>query len=191
MEKYIIFLILCLFPCVLRADTVVVVGKPLSGYTLQQDLPATKDNNAARALGSGSIDVYVGGSFTASANYTCTKIEFYVDSITGDPSARTYTGYLYSNGTNEPGSALETATATISGADIVAGYNAFTFAGEALASGTTYWFVIKVDQAAAAYISIRYDSTDAKIVVRGDSTPTWTASDVSSQICIKVYNGGV
>lgn len=196
--KYIVYFILV---CFLLAWSNIsfagmVIGSGSTGYNLEQDLPATKDNSWDYNVVDDASNTYFGGRFVASSSYTLTKIEFYVPSIQGTPN-QTLKCYIYSKtgdtpSTDQPNALLATATNTID-ASTVAGdsWIAFTFAGLSLTNASGYWVVIKGEWAGVSYIKIRVDYSDAQCVLKAPADMSaWSAGDTSSQMYLRLYSGG-
>jgi len=192
------FFSVCFAGSIQDAHKAVIARKnAVVGYTQQQDLPGTKDNAASQAVGVYNSDRYVGGSFTASGNYTCTKIGFYAHAINGSP-VYNLTAYIYSNDAmgggaedDEPDALLETSTTTLDASTVsVDTYMEFVFTGEALTSGVKYWAVIYSDATSANNIAVRYDSTDVLNTMQSADAATWANEDNTSQLYLKIYSGG-
>ena len=173
-----------------------IAGKnAVAACTEELDLPGTKDAAATRLFADDVSTDWIGGRFTTVGAFTCTQIEFYVDSVSGSPTG-TLTAYIYSKtGTDapndEPNASLATSSNTIE-AETLSGteYIAFTF-NYALSATESYWAVIYSDyQAWNNYIVLTYDSTDVERVMKSGDGATWANQDNSSQLYLKLSSGG-
>ena len=163
--------------------------------TVELDLPSTKDNQGSSNFANDAGMDWAAGRFTTVGAFTCTQIEFYVDSVVGSPTG-TLTAYIYSKtgataADDEPNASLATSSNTIE-AETLTGteYIAFTF-NYALSATESYWAVIYSNaQAWDNYIVLRFDSTDVERVMYGGDGGTWLNRDNTSQLYLKLSSGG-
>jgi len=179
--------------------------KPTSGgggggggsYTLEETFADDSANeyNWSKAAST----TYVGTLVAPASSYTATRLEFYLKK-TGTGGG-TITAEIWSAtgsaGSETPNALLATSTTTVaaSGVSATKGFVAFDFAGQALASGTKYFFVMKTPTPGdgSNYYNLTlgssYNTTNFE-TVKADATPTWSEANGGRGGYCRSYSGG-
>ena len=127
------------------------------------------------------------GGVAAANGYTLTSIDLCLSANTGQ---QTLTAYIYSDSSDNPGTALGTSTNTIAYGSVVTYFgNVFTFDGVELTNGTKYWIVVKaIPINGSNFIRWISDSNGSGLVRYSGASISWTAI-YSYPGAYKTYSG--
>jgi hypothetical protein len=168
-----------------------------SSYTLEETFADDSANeyNWSKAAST----TYVGTLVAPASSYTATRLEFHLKK-TGT-GGNTITAEIWSAtgsaGSETPNALLATSTTTVdaSGVSATKGFVAFDFAGQAIASGTKYFFVMKTPSTGdtSNYYNLTlgssYNTTNFQ-TVKADATPTWSEANGGRGGYCRSYSGG-
>jgi hypothetical protein len=176
--------------------------KPTSGggggsYTLEESFADDSANEYEWSKGASTT--YVATLVAPASTYTATRLEFNLKK-TGTGGG-TITAEIWSAtgsaGSETPDALLAASTTTVdaSGVSATKGFVAFDFAGQALASGTKYFFVMKTPTTGdiSNYYNFTlgssYNTTNFE-TVKADATPTWSSANGGRGGYCRSYSGG-
>ena len=168
-----------------------------SSYTLEETF--ADDSSYDYDWSKGASTTYVGTLVAPASSYTATRLEFNLKK-TGT-GGNTITAEIWSAtgsaGSETPNALLATSTTTVdaSGVSTTKGFVAFDFAGQAIASGTKYFFVMKTPSTGDTSnhynftVGSSYNTTNFQ-TVRADATPTWAEANGGRGGYCRSYSGG-
>ncbi len=168
-----------------------------SSYTLEETFADDSANEYGWSKAASTT--YVGTLVAPASSYTATRLEFYLKK-TGTGGG-TITAEIWSAtgsaGSETPDALLATSTTTVaaSGVSATEDWISFDFAGQAIASGTNYFFVMKTPTPGDTSnyykftLGSSYNTTNFE-TVRGDATPTWAVANGGRGGYCRSYSGG-
>lgn len=177
-------------PIISGADVITGWAADVGGYTVQQDLaPTPNDNNGFGA----SASQYLAGSFTTTGAYTLTQAGVALAIFNGTPELSAVSCYIYNDSTNSPGSVIGTATATRQdtlGASPA--YYTWQFTGVALSATTRYWVVLKLGTGTTTNKLKYYLHTGSSenTHISSDGATWGSAWDAGEQLSVQLYKTG-
>jgi hypothetical protein len=193
------FFVVLLLPFLLGMKPIGFKGKASSSTqasVLKDTIPAGMPGVAGSAvtIGDSASEWYMSSNWTASSSYTCTQLTFQVYR-TG--TGQNLTCYIYSDTGSAPNALLATSTTTITAASIVtnASFDAtndvlFSFAGQAITNGTSYYAVLKVagvDGSNRDVLNMDNGAPGTGKIVKGDATPAWSDNFATRKLYVRIY----
>ena len=168
-----------------------------SSYTLEETFADDSANEYGWSKAASTT--YVGTLVAPASSYTATRLEFHLKK-TG-AGGNTITAEIWSAtgsaGSETPDALLATSTTTVaaSGVSATKGFVAFDFSGQAIASGTKYFFVMKTPTPGdtSNYYNLTlgssYNTTNFQ-TEKADATPTWSEANGGRGGYCRSYSGG-
>jgi len=168
-----------------------------SSYTLEETF--ADDSAADYGWSKAASSTYVGTLVAPASSYTATRLEFHLKKTGtgGDTITAEIWSATGSAGSETPDALLATSTTTVAASAVSAtkGFVAFDFAGQAIASGTKYFFVMKTPTTGDASnyynftLGSSYNTTNFE-TDKADATPTWSTANGGRGGYCRSYSGG-
>lgn len=191
MRRFIIVLFLLILALPVQSATM-VSGRPCPGgatacsYT-QKDTNTTGANSMV--VGSASISLIVGNSFTSGSAYTLKKVALSLKKV-GTGGFTTATISVCANSDTVPGECTAIGTKTV--ADLTTDFATYEFTyatGYSISNATNYWIVLTASSAGDAenYVAAARNGAGSMAQAQHNGT-SWSVTDATSDLVFTTYS---